>query len=58
MKAGDKVRFIDGMYAGRVATIETMRYNPNMAVYGRGEEIIVRLGDHRILAYKEDLRLV
>ena len=53
IKVGDRVRQVrtyypeQHMYIGRVGTVTEIRYNPNMAVYGKGEEILVRWDGQR-----------
>lgn len=52
LKKGDRVRQVkmyhpgQECYLGRCGTVVDVRYNPNMAVYGKGEEIIVKFDEY------------
>ena len=42
---------------GRTGTVEEVRFNPNMAVYGLGIEILVRMNDNGGLTLWNDMNL-
>lgn len=66
LKKGDRVRQVrvphqgQECYLGRCGTVVETRYNPNMAVYGKGEEIIVQFdGDKsRWIEYSDKLEKI
>ena len=61
LKVGDRVRILVLSNKGKLGTIDERRWNKNMAVYGQGDEILVKVdgyGDSRFICMPEDLELV